>query len=82
MHEKEVPIWFFIGSVLGIYGVLICAAGIYGWMHPPAPEHMVKLWNYHADVWWGALMVIVGLIYVVRFWPSKPETLTGKAPEP
>jgi hypothetical protein len=77
-HEKQVPIWFFIGALLALYGVLILAAGVYGWVHPPPAEKMVKLWNYHADVWWGALLFIFGLVYVVRFWPSKPESLTGK----
>jgi len=77
-HDKQVPIWFFIGSLLSLYGLLIVGAGIYGWVHPPPPEKMVKLWNYHADVWWGVLLLGFGLVYVVKFWPSKPESLTGK----
>jgi hypothetical protein len=76
--EKQVPIWFFIGALLALYGVLILAAGVYGWVHPPPPEKMVKLWSYHADLWWGALLFVFGLVYVVRFWPSKAESLTGK----
>jgi len=81
-HEKQIPIWFFIGALLAFYGLLITGAGIYGWINPPPPEKMVKLWNLHADVWWGALLVIFGLVYVVKFWPSKPESLTGKIEEP
>jgi hypothetical protein len=81
-HEKQIPIWFFIGALLALYGLLIAGAGIYGWMNPPPPEQMVKLWNLHADLWWGILLVIFGLIYVVKFWPSKPEGLTGKIEEP
>lgn len=77
-HEKQIPIWFFIGALLALYGVLIFGASIYGWLNPPPPEKMVKLWHLHAGVWWGALLAIVGLVYVVRFWPSKPESLTGK----
>ena len=77
-HEKQIPIWFFIGTLLALYGLLILGAGLYGWAHPPPPEKMVKLWNYHADVWWGALLVGLGLVYVIKFWPSKPESLTGK----
>ena len=78
MHDQQIPIWFFIGAILALYGLLITVAGIYGWMHPPPPEQMVKLWSYHADVWWGALLVIFGSFYLIRFWPSKPESLTGK----
>ena len=81
-HEKQIPIWFFIGVMLALYGFIILGAGIYGWVHPPPPEKMVKLWNYHAGVWWGALMFIIGLVYVVKFWPSKAETLTGEVLQP
>jgi hypothetical protein len=79
-HEKQVPIWFFIGALLALYGLLICGAGIYGWFNPPPPDKMVKLWNIHADVWWGGLLAVFGLVYVIKFWPSKPESLTGKLP--
>jgi predicted transporter len=27
--------------------------------------------NYHASVWWGALMLLVGLFYLIRFRPSR-----------
>ncbi len=79
-HEKQIPIWFFIGCLLAVYGVLITGAGIYEWLNPPPPEKMVKLWHYHADVWWGLGLVVFGLFYVVKFWPSKPESLTGRLP--
>jgi hypothetical protein len=74
-REKQIPIWFFVGVILTIYGVLILGSGIYGWLHPP--EHKVALWEYHADVWWPIALLIAGLIYMTRFWPSKKETLTG-----
>ncbi len=77
-HDKQIPIWFFIGALLALYGVLIFGASIYGWLNPPPPDKTVKLWDLHAGVWWGALLTILGLVYVVRFWPSKPESLTGK----
>ena len=77
-HDKQIPIWFFIGSLLAIYGLLIVGAGIYSWLNPPPPERMVKLWQYHAELWWGGLLVVFGLVYVVRFWPREGEGLTGK----
>jgi H+/Cl- antiporter ClcA len=75
-HDKQIPIWFFIGVILSLYGALITAAGIYDLAHPPA--HKVALWDLHADIWWGALLFVFGLVYVIRFWPSKKETLTGR----
>jgi integral membrane sensor domain MASE1 len=68
--EHQVPIWFFIGSLLAVYGVLICGSGIYRWKFPPAVD-TVALSHLHADIWWGGLLLVLGLIYVVRFWPSR-----------
>jgi hypothetical protein len=67
--EHQVPIWFFIGSLLAIYGVLILGAGIYGLFHSPAQE--IALYNLHADIWWGLLLLILGLVYVFKFHPWK-----------
>jgi integral membrane sensor domain MASE1 len=67
-HDKQIPIWYFIGILLGIYGLLILGTGIYGWFNPPAVK--VALWNLHADVWWGALLTIIGAFYFTRFRPG------------
>ncbi len=79
-HDKQIPIWFFIGGLLAVYGLLVLGSGIYGAIHPPPPEHRVALWEYHADIWWGAVMVIVGIVYVVRFRPGKEKEAPVKAP--
>jgi len=67
--QDQVPIWFFIGILLSIYGMLILGSGIFGLFHPPQRE--VALSYLHADIWWGALLLVIGLIYVARFNPSK-----------
>jgi hypothetical protein len=69
--EMQVPIWFFIGAMVLIYGALILSAGIYSWATPPALAERVKLWNLHADIWWGVLLLILGSFYVIKFWPRK-----------
>ena len=69
--EMQVPIWFFIGAMVLIYGALILIAGVYGWLTPPALADRVKLWDLHADIWWGGLLLLIGLFYVVKFWPRK-----------
>ncbi|MBI4877294.1 MAG: hypothetical protein HY822_21925, partial [Acidobacteria bacterium] len=48
--KHYISIWFFIGSLLGVYGVLILGAGIYGAIHPPAEK--VVLSELHAGIWW------------------------------
>ncbi len=70
MHDEEqIPIWFFIGGILLVYGVLILGAGLYALVSPPPLETRVALYDLHADVWWGGLMIAAGLFYTLRFWP-------------
>lgn len=75
--EHQIPIGFFIGSILTIYGVLIFWAGIYGLFYPP--EHPVALSELHAGIWWGALLLIIGIVYCVKFYPGKsvPGTVSA-----
>lgn len=71
MHRPGmVSIWFFIGALLLIYGVLICASGVYDLINPP-PETKIVLANLHAAVWWGALLIVLGLVYTIKFAPGK-----------
>jgi len=67
MTEHGIPIWFFIGALLAVYGVLILAAGVVGLVHPPK----VALANLHAGIWWGALLLAIGLGYVTAFRPRR-----------
>jgi hypothetical protein len=65
-----ISIWFFIGVLLAAYGFLITGSGIYGLFVPP--EHPVVLAELHAGIWWGALLLIIGLFYTIKFFPKKP----------
>ena len=68
-QDGHISIWFFVGLLLDVYGVLITGAGIYGLWHPP--DHEVVLWNLHAGVWWGALILCLGIVYTWFFRPSR-----------
>ncbi len=71
MHggHGSLSIWFFIGVLLTAYGVIITAAGIYELSSPPAnPPVLASL---HASIWWGAVLLVIGLIYFIRFFPRK-----------
>jgi len=61
-----ISIWFFIGISLAVNGALILAAGIYQLVRPPASPGVV-LFNLHANVWWGAVLLAIGLIYCFKF---------------
>jgi hypothetical protein len=70
MTEKHfISIWFFIGVILTIYGVLITGAGIYNFFVPPTQP--VVLGQLHAGIWWGLLLLIMGVFYAVKFFPKK-----------
>jgi hypothetical protein len=69
MHDSGISIWFFIGISLLVNGALITGAGIWQVFHPPA--NPVVLFNLHANVWWGAVLLVLGLVYCVRFAPGR-----------
>jgi hypothetical protein len=62
-------IWFFIGVLLTCYGVLITGAGLYDLVSPPV--HPTVLANLHTGIWWGAVLLIIGLVYFIKFYPKK-----------
>ncbi|MDE1175732.1 MAG: hypothetical protein PW789_03915 [Edaphobacter sp.] len=63
--KKPVAIWFFVGILCLMYGLVLIPVGIYQLSHPPA----VVLPNLHATLWWGALLTIFGGFYTIRFRP-------------
>ena len=65
-----ISIWFFIGVSLAVNGALILAAGIYQVVNPPLDPGVV-LFNLHANVWWGAVLLLLGLMYCIRFAPRR-----------
>ena len=65
--HRIIPVWFFVGLILLIYGVIILATGLYEFSHPPA----TVLSHLHPAVWWGALLSIVGGVYVYLYLPRK-----------
>jgi hypothetical protein len=59
MHAARIPIWFFIGVLLVIYGAMICGYGLVELStgsYPPG----VQLTN-----------LLLGLFYVLKFRPGK-----------
>jgi len=63
-------IWFFIGLLLLAYGILILGSGLYEYFNPPAVQ-TVKLPELHAAIWWGAIVLLIGVVYTVKFKPRR-----------
>lgn len=72
MHGSKIPIWFFIGVLLLAYGVLISGYGlselVTGQVAP------VQLSELHAPLWWGGTLLVLGLLYTIKFRPGKGKT--------
>lgn len=62
-----VPVWFFVGVLLLIYGVLILGTGMVQFSSPP----QVVLAHLHAPIWWGAILIAIGAVYVYLFRPGR-----------
>ena len=68
MHSSGISIWFFIGVLLTVYGTMILGYGLY-----ELKVGTMVVQNYHASVWWGAVLLLAGLFYGLRFRPRRNE---------
>lgn len=71
MHSSGISIWFFIGVLLTVYGALVLAYGIFELITNQTAN--VILANLHAPIWWGAILLALGLFYGIRFRPNRTE---------
>ena len=58
------PIWYFVGLILLVIGSIIFITGIYLLFSPQ--ETNPVLGELYPNIWWGALMIVVGFIYVMK----------------
>jgi hypothetical protein len=65
--HRIIPVWFFVGVILLIYGVLILGSGIYHFSRPPT----TVLGELRPALWWGAILTVIGAVYVYLFKPKK-----------
>ena len=66
--KKHVSIWFVIGLQLALFGFIIAAVSIYGFYFPP-DQHTV-LEELHPGIYWGFLMLALGVFYTAKFRPK------------
>jgi hypothetical protein len=72
--DSHLSIWFFVGILLALYGVIITGAGLYAFYSPPN----VHLAQYHADLWWGLILLAIGAFYCFHFSPRRLKTIKGE----
>ena len=66
-NNHIIPVWFFVGFMFLVYGLLILGSGIAEWSHPPN----TVLSNLHAPVWWGGLIAVLGATYSICYRPGR-----------
>lgn len=64
---RTFEVWFYIGALLSVYGVMLTAAGVYQWIHPPTTVLAAK----HATFWAGIALLLIGGAYAVSYWPFR-----------
>jgi hypothetical protein len=65
--QTEFSVWFYIGALLLLYGLLLLAAGLHQLSHPPT----TVLADYHATLWGGVVILLLGALYAFIFWPNR-----------
>ena len=68
-RKKFVSIWFLVGVLLAVYGVLVLGSSLIRLISPPAQQ--VVMGRLHAGIWWGALLAVLGGFSTWRFYPGK-----------
>jgi len=63
--SSHLSVWLYTGMLLLIYGVLLLGTGIYQLWHPP----QTVLASYHPTLWGGSVLLLLGTVYVVVYWP-------------
>jgi len=76
--KRMIPIWFFVGCLLSVYGVLILAAGIRD--ISGGADAGIAMRGLHLQLWWGGALLTLGLIYTVRFWPRRIDNNQSRQP--
>jgi hypothetical protein len=61
--KKMKPIWYFVGLILLVMGGVVMLSGLYDLL--AGVESKTVLARLHPAVWWGALMVAAGLVFVL-----------------
>ena len=64
-----ISIWFFVGVSLLVNGALIMGAGLWELAYPP--PNPVVLFRLHANLWWGAVLLLLGFMYSLKFSPKR-----------
>ncbi|MGH9616627.1 MAG: hypothetical protein ACRD28_07775 [Acidobacteriaceae bacterium] len=66
-NQSMLPVWFFVGVLLTIYGIITLVTALTELSHPPA----TVLSQYHPGIWVGVVLILIGGFYTLRFRPGR-----------
>jgi hypothetical protein len=58
-HGEPLPIWFFVGLILLVYGLIVVGSGLFS---APRPTVLAET---RPALWWGAILSVAGAIFLV-----------------
>ena len=58
-HDEPLPIWFFVGLILLVNGVLVILGSLF------ASSHATVLAELKPGLWWGGVITAVGVVFTV-----------------
>jgi hypothetical protein len=68
------PIWFFVGLILGAYGLIILVAGLMGDVRPTVLAEL------RPALWWSAVMIAAGgILTFIGLWGHR-RAKKGESP--
>jgi hypothetical protein len=73
---ETLSIWFFVGTLTLLYGLVLLPYGAWEWIgaHPPLNEQKLPwLIGLHPTFWWGLLLTVFGLFYTLKFRPRRGD---------
>ncbi|MCX5867056.1 MAG: hypothetical protein NT009_06160 [Proteobacteria bacterium] len=64
MEEKKqmLSVWSWVGIILSVYGLIVTGAGVYYLSHP---ETVTALHQLNPSLWWGAIIVVAGVLLLL-----------------
>lgn len=63
---KMLPVWFFVGIIFVVYGIIIFITGLLELHSPPATVLAAEL---HPTIWWGAILIGLGSFFTAHCGP-------------
>jgi hypothetical protein len=69
--KHSISLWFFIGSLLTVYALLILGAGIA--QIATGGTTGIALPQLHISVWWGLGMLPLSLAFMIKDWPKRDK---------